>query len=484
MEFSLAVWLLVLTAVIGAVLMAYERRTRRIDRSYNAFSPTVAALLVWILAYAAELASTDRSLMLLFANIQFIGIGAVPGLVFVTVRQFLGRPALRPRFGVAAGVIPAVTVLFAFTDGSLGLLRDSVAVVRDHGMVQLDVAYGLWHNAVFVPYQFAFYLAALFLLVDAGMRGSRLFRSRFLIFAGGIALPMVGGLFYVLDLTPFAVLNPTSVLIMFSFTAFGVVMLRHQARDIVPVAHEQVLNTLEEGIIVLDLDDRIVDFNTAAAAFFVGLNQDALGMGFADRLGENDAILALARGVDDSGVGFTVEGPAGVTSCLGRSSQVIGVDGSRIGRLITISDITDRVGTGSEAGVILSRPDFFGVAGRALADAVKSGKPYHIASVVLPTNAPPDSVESISRILRDRLKSGEHASFTGGGRFFLSLPGADKDGTLLRVRELSLVLGALSSKLRFGIAGVREGGPETVEEMAVRAIRAATGGRPGISYAR
>ena len=58
MEFPLAVWLLVLTAVIGAVLMVFDRRTRRIGRSYSAFSPTVAAILVWILSYAAELAST------------------------------------------------------------------------------------------------------------------------------------------------------------------------------------------------------------------------------------------------------------------------------------------------------------------------------------------------------------------------------------------------------------------------------------------
>ncbi|MFP4115427.1 MAG: histidine kinase N-terminal 7TM domain-containing protein [Spirochaetota bacterium] len=342
MTYPPAFWILMTTGALGIALLVYERRTRRVDRHFTCFAYTGIALIVWMVLYAFELGITDPDVMLPLANAQFVPIAAIPLLLHQTVRQFLGRRLLRARFVIPVAVIPAIGVVLALLAPEHPAFRETIDVVTQYGMVQFDVSYGWFHNAFFVPYQYAFYIASLYLLLRAAVTSPPVFRGRLAAFAVEIIIPITGAALYILNVPPLHVFNPSPILLMVSFLLFGATMLRHHRLDVVPVARHLVLDTLEEGIIVLDLEDRIVDFNRAAAEMFDSLNETAIGSSFLDSLGKHDAILALARGVESSNAGFVLETSEGTRQCIGRAASVIGMDGTRIGRVITAIDITER----------------------------------------------------------------------------------------------------------------------------------------------
>ena len=484
MTFPPAFWILVITGFIGIFLLVYERKHRRIERSFRSFPLTITALLIWIFSYALEIGFTDKSLMLIAANIQFIGIASVPYLLNKTMRQFMGQPVLRRRFTIISSIIPIITVFLAFTDPVLGLLRRNLAVVQDSGMVQLDVQYGLWHNAVFVPYQYLFYLATLFLLLDSAIKAQKAFRARLFAFASVILLPMLGATLYILNIEPFNTFNPTSVLIMVSFVVFGATMIRHHNLDVVPVARERILDTLDEAILVLDLEDRIVEFNEAASGLFWDINTSVIGLNFVETLGKYDALLLLARGLEDSDARFTFEQQGKTKHYMGKASPVIGFDGTRIGRVITVSDISD-CNPGSDNGeseIAETRQSFFRNLKVELERASKFQRPLHIFALLFPEDSSRDRISSVFDTLKTLLFPWEIQYYSGSGHFFILIPESDKDNSLLRARELSRGLLPKFAKMKIGIAGVNGMHNESPRELAARALAVATDSLKGIAY--
>jgi PAS domain-containing protein len=369
------------------------------------------------------------------------------------------------------------------------LFRNVVTVVVNHGMVQLDIVYGWWHNAVFVPYQYAFHFASLYLLLDSAITTSRVFRGRLLLLAAAIVLPMVGATFYILGLPPFHVFNPTSVLIMVSFILFGATMLRHHTLDVVPVARHLVLDTLNEAIIVLDLDDRIVDFNAAASSMFASLNAGSEGADFVETLGDHDALLALARGIESVDAGFALQSASGPRHCLGRGAAVIGVDGSRIGRVITVTDITDRVpddtvwtdSAVADEPIVVSSGRFFGQAAAEMQRARRFGRPLHLLVISMPDRLPGDEVADAIRALTAHLRPWERLCFAGTGRFMLSMPEEARDGATARAQEILRGISTRWSGVAIGISSPRDDREESPEEVVVRAVRAAAGVASGVA---
>ena len=484
MTFPPVFWILSATGVLGVLLIFYEKRHRRIDRRFHFFPRMVTALLFWIIPYAMELGFTGQKSMLLMANLQFVGIGSVPFLLFLTIRQFLGRAMPRRGLVILSAVIPLVTVVLAFTDPWLGLLRDSVELVYSSGMMQLHVDYGLWHNVVFVPYQYLFYLASLSVLVNAFFTAPRIFRPRLLSFIAGILIPLAGGTMYVLGIRPFDVFNPVSALIMVSFIFYGFVMLRHHYADVLPVAKDLVLDALEEGIIILDQDDRIVEFNIAASSMFSELNPSVFGTDLMESLGRYDALLMLARGVEQSDAGFSLTRSGRTRHFLGRAIPLIGFDATRIGRILAVTDITDQNAypetttiamtetTTEEDTPAVSRKAFFRDATRELNRAVRFNRPLFVVSLLLPESLSTADIAGVSERISGYLNSWEIFCYSGPGQFLIIFPETDKDQVLLRVRELSRRLTDSNEKVRMGISKNYPETTETIQEISARALNA------------
>src|SRR5690606_30608871 len=89
---------------------------------------------------------------------------------------------------------------------------------------------------------------------------------------------------YVSGLSPFPHLDPTPL--AFTLTGLAVVwaLFRFRLLDIVPIARHIVLDSMDDAVIVLDVQGRIVDVNPAAEQLIGCRAVEAIGQPAADAL--------------------------------------------------------------------------------------------------------------------------------------------------------------------------------------------------------
>ncbi len=112
------------------------------------------------------------------------------------------------------------------------------------------------------------------------MRGLRRFpppyrRQTALIIAGAI-VPWAGNLLYLTRAAAGDGLDPTPIAFTVSGACFTWGIYRHRLFGLVPVARDMVVDSMDDGVLVLDAQRRIVDLN-AAAERYTGLRRRSLG---------------------------------------------------------------------------------------------------------------------------------------------------------------------------------------------------------------
>ena len=476
MTIPAAAWALAAAALVAIYLCIYSLLHRRHRAALHVLW-TVTALLVWIVPYMIEIVAESQESMILWANIQFIGIGATPLLWFATTRTLLGRRPLRPATTVVIALIPVATVVLAFTDSWHGLFRSNPEVVRVGGMVLLHASYGWWHNIVFISYQYILYIASLLVIVAEWSSSSPAYRGRYPALMLAMILPMVGGGLYVLEVTPFENFNPTAILILISFVLFLWVVTRHRVLDIVPIARERVVDTLSEAIVVLDQAGRIVDFNPAAGDLFPELTPQACGQPFAEVMEAHIALQLLAQGIESENTGFQIEDDAGSKYCMAQSSEVAGLDGLPIGRTISVTDISAQVALIQSSAVDTSEnsrvrsPRSFMELGRLeLSRALHFGRPLHIGAI--DGGGAGISEEELHQQMGQLLGEYEFASNLGVGRYLFLFPEIPREEAERRMAQLHAACAMRMGSPRSGLAGTNGGSSNQLEQLITDALEA------------
>ena len=84
----------------------------------------------------------------------------------------------------------------------------------------------------------------------------------------GMLIPWVANIIYVTNWNPFPQLDLTPLALTLANLALSISFLRFRMLDIQPIAHDSVFNAMQDGVIVLDYKERIVDANPVASLIF------------------------------------------------------------------------------------------------------------------------------------------------------------------------------------------------------------------------
>ncbi|UTF55482.1 sensor histidine kinase [Natronosalvus rutilus] len=167
----------------------------------------------------------------------------------------------------------------------------------------------------------------------------RVYRKQAVAIAAAVVVPLLTNVFYV-RIAGAESVNWTPVAFTITGVAVAAAIFRYQLLDIVPVARESVVETMRDGVIVLDGQRRIVDVNATAECMLEGpdSNPDAGLVGAsADRVRLGTETVET---VVETGRGELAIERAGTTQHVAIRSEPIttGSDAT----LVTIQDVTHR----------------------------------------------------------------------------------------------------------------------------------------------
>jgi signal transduction histidine kinase len=325
------IFLLATTVSLIVACLAWQRRATPGGRSL-AF--LMLALAVWSFAEVCELWASGASAKIAWSKMSYLGAVPAPLLTLMFVLEYTRQPP-RPRSLGVLALLPLATLLLVFTNEWHGWVWDRVQPIPSDLEI-LGYGHGMWFwiNAA---YAYTVLLGALFALASASARASQAYRQQAFALFASILIPFVFNAIYIFGWSPVAGLDlsPLAFSLCGLLIAFGIFRLR--LLELAPMARDALFESLSDGVIVLDAQDRIVDINPAA--------RELLGAP-AVAIGENVANLPLNGSIPAHGAAPTAFHPIEIQ----RGSRWLDLRAAPIftshriaaGRLIVLRDITAR----------------------------------------------------------------------------------------------------------------------------------------------
>lgn len=255
-----------LVIIIGLCLHGWRYRATAGARAFIA----VAALSgVWIGASLLSMLSPTPDLAVFWwLNVRFVGVTLVPVAYIFFALEYAERSAwLHWRRSWLFFVIPLLTLVRLWRAPDSFLALETVAYERITLIYATNIETWFWIHAA---YSYLLTLGGMIVLALRIVHSHYPYRQQaMLMFAGSLA-PFVVNIPVIFNLLPrdFPPLDLSALAGVATGVSWGWALFRYQLLDIMPVARDAVLESMADGVIVLDTRNRIVDINPAAERMF------------------------------------------------------------------------------------------------------------------------------------------------------------------------------------------------------------------------
>ncbi|MCX6038251.1 MAG: GAF domain-containing protein [Chloroflexi bacterium] len=242
-------------AAIYVSIVAWGRRTAPGARPLMVLGGAIAA---WTLTYAIHFLVVTEPARFFWLRATYLGVLTVPTTFLVFSIQYVNRGQwLKKRVIALLTIEPVLTFILLWTDPWHNLFFGGKHV---DGMI-LDGGPWFWINVI---YSYGLVLFAIILLIHAYRHTARPLRGQTAAVLAGALLPWAINIVGVLGLNPFSGLDLTPFAFTITCICFTVGFSRYRLLDLVPIARDALIESMNDGVMVLDAQNRIVDVNRTA----------------------------------------------------------------------------------------------------------------------------------------------------------------------------------------------------------------------------
>lgn len=255
------------------VYLCWKRRELPIAVSYGL---GMLAGAFYTFGYAFEIVSDSLEQMRFWLRIEYLGIPFGTVLWFIMVLQYTGRQALvRKRFVALLMIVPMITFLSHQTNEWHHLFYKSITLNDSEGFLSATLEKGPLYK-LHVVYSYSFCVVGMGMMIRMFLQATSRMKKQiaFMIIGScgpyGFTLVYLSGVLHnPIDISPFGFIF-SGIFYMWGIYQFN--MLR-----LAPLALQKVFASMEDAVIVFDLDDTLISFNDSAKRVIQGINPNWIG---------------------------------------------------------------------------------------------------------------------------------------------------------------------------------------------------------------
>ncbi|WP_419960571.1 histidine kinase N-terminal 7TM domain-containing protein [Psychrobacillus sp. BM2] len=291
---------------------------------------------VFTLAYAFELASTSLKEMKFWLSIEYLVMPFIPIFVLFMCMEYVGHKL--KTWNYVLFVIPLTTIFMMQTNELHHFYYRTITVDRNGPFPVLDLEWGPWFyvHAIFL---FVCLIISVLVLLREFRKSLWMFRMQILLMVAGLLTPIIANYFYLNDWSNGLDLGPISLSITFMF--HGLALLTLQMFNVAPIARESVFESLKEGIIVLNQNHVIVDYNKAVLNVIPTMSSHYIGKPIAEALVQNPLLTEMLE--EEQECDYTKFLESGAIHFRINFSEVVNKSGLYVGKIITFVNVTEKV---------------------------------------------------------------------------------------------------------------------------------------------
>ncbi len=251
-------------AAITSTVVAFSVWQRRPAPGAKPLTFLLMALTWWLLTLALEGAGQDMETRYLAFQLQYVGVDLVPVFWLMFALCYTGRRDwLSPRNVALVLAMPCITLLMVWTNDSHGLIVDVEAshLIPDIPFPMVAWQFGVW---TWIDAFYAYFLLGIgTILLLRFFRRSRPYTGQAVTLMIALAVPWLSNMLFFFNIVPpYIPISPVSFILATVILASG--LTQHKLLDIVPVARDLLIESMEDAVFVLDNQHRLVDLNPAA----------------------------------------------------------------------------------------------------------------------------------------------------------------------------------------------------------------------------
>ena len=254
---------------------------------------------VWALAYAVELSVTNLQAQIFWSKVEYLGIVNIPVLYLVFALEYAKQERyLTRRSTLLLWIIPVITLFLTWTNELHFLIWSNFRQVEFNNNLVFTVDHGqfFW---VYAAYSYILLLIGAIILVQRAVTARGAQRSQAIVMVLGTAVTWFGNIIYLTGLSPIPEIDTSSLSITITGLIFAWGLFRLGLLDLVPIAGEKVLESLDDGALVLDHNHRIVYMNKAFE-YYTGIwAEEVIGKAASEALSELPGLYSIYANADN-----------------------------------------------------------------------------------------------------------------------------------------------------------------------------------------
>jgi PAS domain S-box-containing protein len=241
------------------------------------YAVLLLSIAFWSLAYAWELSAQHPGTKVLALRIKYLAVVLLPSGWIGFILAFVGSPAERVRRQVLpVATVSVVMLALAWTDGWHGLFWGRLTVEQIGGYAVLRGRGPLfWLN---VLYTYAVLAAGIVLLASHAAHSPYLYKKRARLLMIGTVVPWAGNVAFLMSRHE-TIIDPTPFLFTCTAVIAALAVFRYELFEPVPTLRDARIESVGDGVIILDRRSRVADLNPAAERILGRRRAEVAGAG-------------------------------------------------------------------------------------------------------------------------------------------------------------------------------------------------------------
>lgn len=336
------IWPLLISTSATLSLGVYALIRQRQSKCAVSFIISMLIVTVWSCGNALEMSGADLPTKLFWANIQYFAYCYSPLALLALCMRFTGYDKwLRNKKFLWLFLLPTIIIILVWTDQFHGLMRYNVRLDTSGVFPVIAKEYG---PAFFVHavYEHIINFVALILLFVAVIHRTTVYRKQAVILLIGASFIVFPNFFYITGLSPIDSFDLTPIFFGPAGALMEWAIFRYKMFDLVPLARETVMETMNAGVVVLDLQGRILDINPAFERIMGISAKSASGHAAKDICINIPDFAKVCADINATHTEFSIRANDDIKLYEAILSPLADSKGDLIGRLAMVYEITEK----------------------------------------------------------------------------------------------------------------------------------------------
>lgn len=264
----------VLNLYLGLNVFVKRHHYTNIARFFILYTASIA---IYCFASAFGLMATTLEQLKFWTIIQYVGMPVSSPMGLLFIMKYLGMK-LTKKWYIALLTIPFVSLLMVATNDLHHFHYRVFEVDPILGAPYIHQEIGVWYM-IHGVFTFACMFVAFFLVLSRWRETAKVYRPQLITLLSGQLVPMLTAFLYLIGFTPPGI-DPVPMVLWLSSLLYLWAINSSRLFSLMPIAKDAIFNSINDGVMVLDESNRLIEFNQACKSMFPPLTKSMFGMDF------------------------------------------------------------------------------------------------------------------------------------------------------------------------------------------------------------